>query len=58
MERRKSRVNEIHKGLNEKHKTIKFDFQISPRKIAFLDPKPHKGEDKKHLNNFILLTVR
>ena len=23
------------KELNEKHKTIKFDFQISPRKIAF-----------------------
>ena len=22
--------------LNEKHKTTKFDFQISPRKIAFL----------------------
>ena len=46
MERHKSRVNEIHKGLNEKHKTIKFDFQISPRKIAFLDTEQHKGENK------------
>ena len=25
------------KELNKKHKTIKFDFQVSPRKIAFLD---------------------
>ena len=25
------------KDLNEKHRTIKFDFQVSPRKIAFLD---------------------
>ena len=25
------------KDLNEKHKTIKFNFQISPRNIAFLD---------------------
>ena len=25
------------KDLNEKHKTIKFDFQVSPRKTAFLD---------------------
>ena len=46
MERHKSRVNEIHEGLNEKHKTIKFDFQISPRKIAFPGTKPHKGENK------------
>ena len=46
MEMHKSRVNEINEGLNEKHKTIKFDFQISPRKIAFPDTKPHKGENK------------
>ena len=46
MERHKSQVNEIHKGLNQKHKTIKFAFQISPRKIAFLDTKPHKDENK------------
>ena len=46
MERHKIQVNEIHKGLNEKHKTIKFDFQISPRKIAFLDTEQHKGENK------------
>ena len=25
------------KELNEKHQTINFDIQISPRKIAFLD---------------------
>ena len=25
------------KELNEKHKTIKFDFQILPSKVAFLD---------------------
>ena len=46
MERHKSRVNEIHEGLNEKHKTIKFDFQISPRKNAFLDTKQRKDENK------------
>ena len=33
------------KELNEKHKTIKFDFQISPRKIAFLDAMLHKDEN-------------
>ena len=32
------------KELNEKHKTIKFDFQISPRKIAFLDSILYKDE--------------
>ena len=31
--------------LNEKHKTIKFDFQISPRKIAFLDTMLYKDEN-------------
>ena len=33
------------KELNEKHKTIKFDFQISPRKIAFLDAMLYKNEN-------------
>ena len=33
------------KELNEKHKTIKFDFQISPRKTPFLDTMLHKGEN-------------
>ena len=33
------------KELNEKHKTIKFDFQISPRKIAFLDAMLYKDEN-------------
>ena len=33
------------KDLNEKHKTIKFDFQVSPRKIAFLDAMLYKGEN-------------
>ena len=32
--------------LNEKHKTIKFDFQILPRKIAFLNAILDKGENK------------
>ena len=31
--------------LNEKHKMIKFDFQISPRKIAFLDTMLYKDEN-------------
>ena len=30
---------------NEKHKTIEFDFQISPRKIAFLDAMLYKDEN-------------
>ena len=33
------------KELNEKQKTIKFDFQISPRKIAFLDAMLYKDEN-------------
>ena len=33
------------KELNEKHKTIKFDCQISPRKIAFLDAMLYKDEN-------------
>ena len=52
MERHKSRVNDFIKELNEKHKTIKFDFQISPRKIAFLDTMLYKDE-----NNHIQTTL-
>ena len=33
------------KDLNEKHKTIKFDFKISPRKIAFIDTILYKDEN-------------
>ena len=33
------------KQLNEKHKTIKFDFQISSRKVAFLDTILYKDEN-------------
>ena len=33
------------KELNEKHKTIKFDFQISPGEIAFLDAMLCKDEN-------------
>ena len=40
------------KELNEKHKTIKFDFQISPRKIAFLDAMLYKDK-----NNYIQTTL-
>ena len=40
------------KDLNEKHRTIKFDFQVSPRKIAFLDTMLY--EDK---NNNIQTTL-
>ena len=40
------------KKLNEKHKTIKFDFQISPRKTAFLNAMLY--EDK---NNNIQTTL-
>ena len=33
------------KDLNEKHKTIKFDFQVSSRKLAFLDAMLYKDEN-------------
>ena len=33
------------KELNEKHKNIKFDFPVSPRKIAFLDTMLYKDEN-------------
>ena len=32
------------KDLNEKLKTIKFEFQVSPRKMAFLDAILYKDE--------------
>ena len=36
------------KELNEKHKTIKFYFQISPRKIVFLDAMLFKDENNNN----------
>ena len=39
------------KELNEKHKTIKFDFQISLRKIAFLDTMLYKDENNNIQTN-------
>ena len=33
------------KDLIEKHKTIKFDFKVSPRKIAFLDAMLYEDEN-------------
>ena len=33
------------KELNEKHKNIKFDFPVSPRKTAFLDTMLYKDEN-------------
>ena len=33
------------KPLNEKHKTIKFDFQVLPRKIAFLKAMLYKDKN-------------
>ena len=33
----KAKLMTFMKELNEKHQTINFDIQISPRKIAFLD---------------------
>ena len=33
------------KELNEKYKTIKFEFQISPRKMLFLDKMIYKKEN-------------
>ena len=42
---KKAELMTFIKKLNEKHKTIKFDFQISPRKIAFLDTMLYKDEN-------------
>ena len=41
----------IRKKLNEKHKSMKFDFQISPRKIPFLDTMLFKGLNKNIQTN-------
>ena len=41
----KAELMTIMKELNEKHKTIKFDFKVSLRKIAFLDAMLHKDEN-------------
>ena len=41
----KSELMTFIKELNEKHKTIKFEFQIPPRKIAFLDTMLYKDKD-------------
>ena len=54
------------KELNEKHKTIKFDFQISPRKIAFLDAVLYKAENnniqttlyRKHIDQQAFLQAK
>ena len=54
------------KELNEKHKTIKFDFQISPRKIAFLDAMLYKAENnniqttlyRKHIDQQAFLQAK
>ena len=36
------------KDLNEKHNTIKSDFQVSPRKITFLDAVLYKDENNNN----------
>ena len=41
----KSELMTSIKELNEKHKTIKFEFQIPPRKIAFLDTMLYKDKN-------------
>ena len=42
---KKAELMTLIKDLNEKHKTIKFDFQVSPRRIAFLDPMLYKDKN-------------
>ena len=44
---KKTELMTFIKKLHEKHKTIKFDFQISPRNIAFLDTMLYKDKNKK-----------
>ena len=39
--------------INKKHKTIIFDFQVSPRKIAFLDAMLYKGENNNIQTTYI-----
>ena len=41
----KPKLTTFIKDLNEKDKTIKFDFQVSSRKIAFLDAMLYKDEN-------------
>ena len=43
----------IIKELNEKHKSIKLDFQISPRKIAFLGTMLYKDGNNNIQTNLI-----
>ena len=47
MERHESPVNDIQKWTKEKHRTIKFNFPISPTKIAFLDMMLYKDKNNK-----------
>ena len=44
----------IRKKLNEKHKSMKFDFQISPRKIPFLNTMLFKDLNKSIQTNLDL----
>ena len=44
---KKTELMTFIKKLHEKHKTIKFDFQISPRNIAFLDTMLYKDKNNK-----------
>ena len=41
----KAELMTLIRKLNEKHKTIKFDFQVSPRKIVFLHAMLYKDEN-------------
>ena len=43
----KAKLTKFIKELKQKHKTIKFDFQVSPRKIPFLDTMVYKDEKNK-----------
>ena len=45
MERHEGRVNYIHKRFKRKIQTIKFNFQVSRRAIAFLDAMLYKDEN-------------
>ena len=44
---KKTELMTFIKKLHEKHKTIKFDFQISTRNIAFLDAMLYKDKNNK-----------
>ena len=45
------------KELNEKHKTIKFEFQISPRKMLFLDKMVYKKENN-NIKQFYIVNLQ